>query len=133
MSKDRYERRHRRTAKNINCVAVMANANLGDETSLSEAMGLEAPTYTHVGYRREAGYVHSGRLYGHADYRGRGHALIGGENIYSGRCYRALCGKDVVADHDGYSFNISPATETNGAGVYCKRCLAIIKKKAAAS
>jgi hypothetical protein len=46
MAADRYERRHRRTARNINCVEVMANANFDAVPSLSEAMGLEEPTTT---------------------------------------------------------------------------------------
>jgi hypothetical protein len=44
MARDRYERRHRRTARNVNCVEVMANADFDAVPSLSEAMGLEEPT-----------------------------------------------------------------------------------------
>src|SRR4051812_43501042 len=46
MAADRYERRHRRTARNINCVQVMANADFDAVPSLSEAMGLEEPATT---------------------------------------------------------------------------------------
>lgn len=46
MAKDRYERRHRRTARNANCVEVMANADFDAVPSLSEAMALEEPTPT---------------------------------------------------------------------------------------
>jgi ribosomal protein L37E len=43
MAADRYERRHRRTARNVNCIEVMANADFAAVPSLSEAMGLEEP------------------------------------------------------------------------------------------
>jgi hypothetical protein len=86
--------------------------------------------YTHVGYRRQVGHVHTGRLYGHADYRGKSHALGGGANIYSGAVYTALCGETVVADDDGYSLNVRPAPDENGKEVGCKRCLARIRRAA---
>lgn len=84
--------------------------------------------YTHTAYRRTVGNVHAGRLYGHKDYRGKTHAVNGSANIYSGEGYRALCGEFIAADHDGYGFNVHPATDENGAGVTCKRCRAAIKK-----
>ena len=87
------------------------------------------PIYTHFGFRPEVGYVHSGRLYGHADYRGVSHACNGTPNTYSGAEYRSLCGKIVVADHDGERFNVVPATDDSGAGVQCKRCKAVIAKE----
>lgn len=40
MSRDRYERKHRRTSKHPECVAMMANANFDRCFSLSAAMGL---------------------------------------------------------------------------------------------
>jgi hypothetical protein len=43
MSKDRYERRHRRTWRNANCVAMMAAADFSKVPSLAEAMGLADP------------------------------------------------------------------------------------------
>jgi hypothetical protein len=46
MAADRYERRHRRTARNVNCIEVMANADFATVPSLSEAMGLEEPATT---------------------------------------------------------------------------------------
>ena len=84
--------------------------------------------YTHVGFRREAGHVHTGRLYGHKDYRGRFHALKGTLNPYGGAVYVSLCGKSVVADHDGYSFNVAPTQSDGGEGVSCRRCRALIAK-----
>lgn len=77
--------------------------------------------HTHTGYRRETGYIHSNRLYGHADYKGKIHALNGAAHTYSGAMYTALCGKTVSAEHDGERFNIAPAAE--GWRVTCKRCL----------
>jgi hypothetical protein len=82
--------------------------------------------YTHVGYSRELSGTHTGRLYGHGDYRGVSHALSGAA-LYSGACFTALCGKTVTADHDGDSFNIAPATDDSGAGVMCKRCMRLIE------
>ena len=41
--RDRYERRHRRTAKHPECIAIVANAYC-DGPALSEAMGLEDET-----------------------------------------------------------------------------------------
>ena len=84
--------------------------------------------HTHVGYR-DIGYIHGPRLYGHADYRGKRHALNGGENIYSGAVYTALCGVHVAAKHDGERFNVWATPKGMGpmAGVTCKRCLAIAK------
>jgi len=35
----------------------------------------DTTAYTHVGHTAETGHVHSGRLYGHRDYRGVVHAL----------------------------------------------------------
>jgi hypothetical protein len=40
VSKDRYERRHRRTARNYASVETMASANFDAVPSLAEAMGL---------------------------------------------------------------------------------------------
>ena len=85
-------------------------------------------TYTHVGYRRETGYIHSARLYGHADYRGRSHALSGSKYIDDGDHYKALCGAVVVADHDGYGCNVQPADSQDGSGVSCRRCRRIIQR-----
>ena len=85
--------------------------------------------YTHVGSRREVGHVHAGRLYGHKDYSGRLHALCGCSNVYSGGTYKALCGKVVVADHDGEGFNVRPASSVVGEGVGCKACRRILDRK----
>ena len=82
-------------------------------------------THTHIGFSREVGHVHSGRLYGHADYRGKTHALNGCSNIYSGAGYKALCGKIVVADHDGYSFNVSTASDEDY--ISCKKCRRLVQ------
>jgi hypothetical protein len=57
MAKDRYERRHRRTAKNRHCIEVMANANFDAVPSLSEAMGLEEPAGPEVVDCRQHGNV----------------------------------------------------------------------------
>lgn len=81
--------------------------------------------HTHVGCSRQVGYIHHGKLYGHADYRGRFHALVGSENVYTGGRYQSLCGESVIADHDGETFNVVPAV---GAVVSCKRCLRILEK-----
>lgn len=83
-------------------------------------------TYTHTGYHRQAGHVHTGRLYGHKDYRGKRHALNGTPRTYSGAVYTALCGEKIVAEHDGESFNVEPTAETNGDYVRCRRCLRIL-------
>jgi hypothetical protein len=87
-------------------------------------------TFTHVGFTRAVGHVHAARLYGHADYRGRAHALNGVSQPYSGAVYAAVCGERVTADHDGESFNVWPAAD--GVGVRCKRCLKIIRARAEA-
>lgn len=84
--------------------------------------------YTHAGYRREVGYVHSAKLYGHADYRGKVHALTGPTNIRDGVGFDAVCGHRVYADHDGESFNIWPASDQEGTGITCRRCRAAIRK-----
>ena len=105
------------------------NASRGDHPMMQDGA---AVLYSHVGYRREVGHVHTGRLYGHKDYTGRRHALNGGANLFSGAGYRSLCGEYVCADHDGYSFNVLPAEGQDGAGVSCKRCLRKIKAKAGA-
>lgn len=41
MSKDRYERRHRKTVGHPEAIAMMANADFANNLSLAEAMGLE--------------------------------------------------------------------------------------------
>jgi hypothetical protein len=42
MARDKAERRHRRTARHLEAIAMVANADFSGE-SLSEAMGLEKP------------------------------------------------------------------------------------------
>ena len=44
MSKDRYERSHRRTDRHPDSVSMMSNADFDRVPSLSEAMGLESVT-----------------------------------------------------------------------------------------
>jgi hypothetical protein len=88
---------------------------------------MSIPNYTHVGYLRETSHVHTGRLYGHADYRGRSHALNGTANTYSGAVYRSLCGREVIAEHDGESFNVRPSSGQEY--VSCARCRKAIKAK----
>jgi hypothetical protein len=90
------------------------------------------PLYTHVGYRRRLsrGTDH-GFSRGHGDFRGARHALRGCANIYSGATYRAMCGGDVGADHDGYGFNVAPAEGQGGAGVTCRRCRKLILARGA--
>lgn len=84
--------------------------------------------YTHIGYR-DVGYIHGARLYGHRDYRGKRHALMGSENIHSGAAYKSLCGATITADHDGERFNVWPLLKGMdvGAGVTCKRCKRVIQ------
>jgi hypothetical protein len=41
MGRDRYERKHRRTARHPECVRMMADADFDAVPSLAEAMGLE--------------------------------------------------------------------------------------------
>jgi len=43
MSKDRYERRHRKTHRNADCVEAMSNADFDAVPPLAEAMGLTPP------------------------------------------------------------------------------------------
>lgn len=46
MGRDRYERKHRRTAKNPACVEMMAGADFDAVPSLAAAMDLEPPMLT---------------------------------------------------------------------------------------
>lgn len=98
----------------------------GKTYSLGQCREIRMTTYTHVGFRRETGRIHGASLYGHADYSGTRHALNGTANTFSGATYKALCGKVVIAEHDGERFNVLPATEGNGVNVSCKRCKAVL-------
>jgi hypothetical protein len=60
MAADRYERRHRRTARNVNCIEVMANADFDAVPSLPEAMGLEEPDGEPNRNASPAGVTHDG-------------------------------------------------------------------------
>ncbi len=87
--------------------------------------------YSHVGYSLTVGYVHSARFYGHSDYRGVAHALVGGpERPYEGADYRTLCGKTIRTGDDGHKLTVSIAPDQAGTGVSCSRCLATLRPKA---
>lgn len=132
--RDRYERRHRRTAAHPECIALMSQANFDAAPSLAEAMGLEGEpmtTHTHTGYRSHVGHVHCGaKLWGHRIPKaGRTHALTGGPMRFV-----TLCGETV--DLCRYDFgeplrpNVRPVGDSEVAPVTCKRCLCVMKSKA---
>jgi hypothetical protein len=87
--------------------------------------------YTHVGYEAMTGYVHGPRLFGHADYRGKSHALNGSATAYEGALYRSLCGRTIRADEDMQHgcLSVRKADDENGSGVSCKRCRRAIEKQ----
>jgi hypothetical protein len=86
-------------------------------------------THTHTGFTRYVGHVHTGRSYGHGDYRGRRHALKGtAQHPYHGARYTALCGEVVVSTDDvDERPNVVPVGQCDR--VTCKRCLRLIARR----
>jgi hypothetical protein len=84
-------------------------------------------TYAHVGYRPQTGHVHSGRLFGHRDYRGKVHAVTGTDYVgrYRQRSYLTLCGDHYPVTDDSEAA-LAPAVDQAGTGVTCRRCRRVI-------
>ena len=76
-------------------------------------------THTHVGYRGNVAYEHTGKLFGHGvPVPGAVHALNHLDFVrFVGDRYRTLCGKTM-----GGGTTVHGAT--GGPAVTCKRCLA---------
>jgi hypothetical protein len=122
--RDKYERRHRRTAGNPESMAMMAGANFDSLPSLAEAMGLEeaqpVATHTHTGHVHPDDYASRGSRGSIArTLRGATHALNGTPTPYSGAIYTALCGERVRANLDAEPGNVRRAGERP---VTCERC-----------
>ena len=123
--RDRYERRHRRTVRHPEAMETMASANFDAVPSLAEALGLEdTVTHTHVGYRKDTGYLRQRSS--------KRHALRVGQDGFGSPCYVALCGEIIwLVDKDMYGDAIAPNIrawkEACVFSVTCKRCLQLIK------
>ncbi len=128
MGRDRYERRHRKTAANTECVAMMANANFDAVPSLAEAMGLVPPTHTHTGFRRRD--IHS-NVYGKKRCVTHAFAFVAGVVPDHRGDYTALCGETVHCrkydDWGEEAPNIRACTDPRAAPLTCVRCLKILK------
>jgi hypothetical protein len=85
------------------------------------------PGYTHTGFRPFTGHIHAARLYGHADYRGKRHALNGPSRPYEGARYIAICGASVVCGDDG-ELTVQSVEKLPTAVITCKRCAKLLAK-----